>query len=608
MRMATKIFSVFLIGACVCTQYAFAENCANATFREANPEQCKKFDFFGTKSLAIGGGLLAVGGLATGIAFSGGGNSHSSAPAPAMPTIRTYYIGTDIDSATLASIQSMGVYARNINQYNDIHLAYSLARGYTGKDSVISVLDAGDNSWHGNTVANIARGPIAPDATVNTYQIFTTVSQIKPYDEVANIISSASDTNIFNSSWNISNITANNIATRAQIENLTSSEFILSIETAAAQHDAIFVFAAGNQGQSQSGAISALPRVVPETMGHFVNVVAYDSETQSLADFSNACGITRDWCITAPGSDIRVGAIPANGTSFAAPIVSAAISVIREAFPYLASSEITEILFTTARDLGESGVDDIYGHGMLDLEAATRPIGAPTVMISENVSVPLRVAHIPATMAHSIKQTGVQLAYFDEFGRAFNTNLDEHIKTFNPGRGFIALREQGNHSATFGNLEIGFNHGDFLTAHGFISTTGENTVFYTAINNSVDIADTQIFSRAQIGVAHPNTGPDSIISAFSNIYTSTLTLGVTRGDWKIAISAPDTILGGNMYIRTATARAASGEILFTDYTIPMETKPALEYSVGYKFLTTAFVDNPYGTDEFYIMAKSHLTF
>ena len=72
-----------------------------------------------------------------------------------------------------------------------------------------------------------------------------------------------------------------------------------------------------------------------------------------------------NYCITAPGTDLKSSASNTvlDGTSFAAPIVSAAIAVIREAFPYMKSNEITNLLFTTARDLGASGVDAIYGHG-----------------------------------------------------------------------------------------------------------------------------------------------------------------------------------------------------------------------------------------------------
>lgn len=58
------------------------------------------------------------------------------------------------------------------------------------------------------------------------------------------------------------------------------------------------------------------------------------------------------------------------GTSMAAPHAIGALGLLLERFPYLTGTQVRDILLTTARDLGDPGVDDIYGWGLIDLRNA----------------------------------------------------------------------------------------------------------------------------------------------------------------------------------------------------------------------------------------------
>ncbi len=58
------------------------------------------------------------------------------------------------------------------------------------------------------------------------------------------------------------------------------------------------------------------------------------------------------------------------GTSFAAPRVSAALAILSQKCPDLSYRQLSFILLKSARDLGEPGVDEVYGYGLLDLENA----------------------------------------------------------------------------------------------------------------------------------------------------------------------------------------------------------------------------------------------
>lgn len=601
-----KLVTVFIASVFIATS-AFAGRCDNATYREKNPYECRVFSSNGILTLA--GGALLVGGAVAAMGMGGGGGGNSGGGN--MPTLPYYgMVGGDVGKTHLAGVMHDKEYMRNFNQYNDIRLAYSRARGFTGRGSIIAVMDAGDDTWHGKNVAAIANGPVAPDAIVNTYKVVDSDMKFLSYSKIGDIIAAAPDANIYNASWNITSFAAA-IRTRQDLINKTDINFVNNLAAASTERDAIFVWAAGNEGYSQSGALSAIPHVMPEMRGHFVNVVAFDSQTGTLADYSNACGVSKNWCITAPGNLINEHGTETPGTSFAAPLVSAAIAVIREAFPYMSATEVTQLLFATARDLGAPGVDNVYGHGMMDLERATRPVGAELVPLDENMSttVALRAARVPGTMAHNIKSAGLKFAFVDSFGRAFETPMNNHIQIKNPGRAFAALRQDANRMAVnVGNLEIGMRENNFLQTDGFLKTGKKDLVGFVRFSITYKLGDVKFSPGTEIGFSNPRPDNQSMISAFSTVYSATLGLDAQYGDWRFSISAPDMIFAGDMTLRVPTGRAATGDITFENHKIDLSARPSIEYAAQYKFITTAFVDNPYGDDEFYVLVRGKIAF
>ncbi|MFN3528729.1 MAG: S8 family serine peptidase [Bacteroidia bacterium] len=80
--------------------------------------------------------------------------------------------------------------------------------------------------------------------------------------------------------------------------------------------------------------------------------------------------------VSAPGTNIRSASTGASGyanltgTSMAAPHVSGAVLLLKEAFPYLSGSDILRGILYSATDLGPPGEDNTFGMGMMNLEAA----------------------------------------------------------------------------------------------------------------------------------------------------------------------------------------------------------------------------------------------
>ncbi|MCE5208493.1 MAG: S8 family serine peptidase [Chloroflexi bacterium] len=135
----------------------------------------------------------------------------------------------------------------------------------------------------------------------------------------------------------------------------------------AVKQGAILVAATGNTGASTVLYPAALPGVI--------GVGATDSSNH-LASFSNT-GAGVD--VVAPGVSI-FSTYPGNiyryssGTSMAAPQVAgfAALLASLPELPY--SSQIVDMIESSAKDLGRSGRDSSYGHGLIQVGPAIRSV------------------------------------------------------------------------------------------------------------------------------------------------------------------------------------------------------------------------------------------
>ena len=117
-------------------------------------------------------------------------------------------------------------------------------------------------------------------------------------------------------------------------------------------------------------------------------VVAGVDRNNVISAFSNRCGVAAAWCMVAPDEDIFTTTVDnpntldivetyttVTGTSFAAPQVAGLLALLKQQFPNLTHPQIVARALNTATDLGAAGVDAIYGHGLLNVAAATNPVG-----------------------------------------------------------------------------------------------------------------------------------------------------------------------------------------------------------------------------------------
>ena len=230
---------------------------------------------------------------------------------------------------------------------------------------------------------------------------------------------------------------------------------------------------------NQAVAMADLPNRFPQLKGHWLAVGAVD-ENNVITDFSNGCGSAKDWCLVAPGDDIRTtnldGYELTDGTSFSEPHVTGAVAILKSAFPTMTAPEIVDLLLSTATDLGSPGVDDVYGHGLVNLDEATRPQGAARLASSmtrrgkKGGVMLVSDSRIESSSAFggAFDETAAQLGAIDSFDRVFPLPLsnlaDEdsdaafpiahsavaQVQTFEDEKGFWSRQTADGESLAFG--------------------------------------------------------------------------------------------------------------------------------------------------------------
>ena len=230
----------------------------------------------------------------------------------------------------------------------------------------------------------------------------------------------------------------------------------------------LLTMAAGNSSKTSPDIPAGLPIYFASLRDVMVAVVATDRSGQ-LATFnggrrSNACGKAAKWCLAAPGKSIILAYsdgslrdyVRGQGTSVAAPMVAGGLAVVMQYFgDSLGHTEVLQRLYTTADKTGPAAPDrpateycpdwlntddnprdcelsSTHGQGIMDIGAATRPVGQLLTTTSANLDGPKKAASAsrlqqsPASgnaMLTSLQDQS--MVVFDELDAPFQTHVSE---------------------------------------------------------------------------------------------------------------------------------------------------------------------------------------
>lgn len=204
----------------------------------------------------------------------------------------------------------------------------------------------------GSDLDNIADGEIPPESGLNGQNI-------------APAINYALDNGAF-----VINLSANG---------LTSGQTSIDLHDAMANvaaNDAIFVQSVSNSNENSFDGTMTEDLVGSDLefadwflygirVDQNLNAIAGNGDPGALAHRTLAV-VAQDLVVI--GVDGEVTTV--TGNSFAAPAITGAAALLKQYWPQLGGAEISGILLSTATDLGDPGVDQIYGAGLLNIEAA----------------------------------------------------------------------------------------------------------------------------------------------------------------------------------------------------------------------------------------------
>ncbi len=324
--------------------------------------------------------------------------------------------------------------------------------GYTGKGIKVAIIDTGiaahpdlvisggvsvvsytksysDDNGHGTHVAGIVgalqndTGIVGVAPEVNLYAVKALDSNGSGY--LSDIISGI-DWSI-NAKMDILNMSLGTTFNSSSLKTAVDKAFNNGI---------LVVAAAGNSGTSDgAGDTINYPAKYPSAIA-----VGATNSQDVRASFS-ATGNTLE--VSAPGDSIlstylRGRLAIMSGTSMAAPFVAGQLALLKEAYPTLSAYELRAKLDENVVDLGETGIDPLYGHGRITkFGFAAPPIQEPEPPSEEPEEPELSYTVSSLTSNKSTYRLGESVYLYasvqDESG---NPVSDATVKiTINPPKG-----------------------------------------------------------------------------------------------------------------------------------------------------------------------------
>ena len=332
--------------------------------------------------------------------------------------------------------------------------------------------------------------------------------------------------------------------------------------------------------------------------GHFCQTITKDNNNNvtGCADVYE----TKNYYIVAPGetvlsldSDSDTDTQVRSGTSMAAPHVTGAIAILKQAWPQLNADQIISLLFTTATDLGDPGIDEVYGNGMLNLDAATDPQGTSTISSSSGTS---NLSGTSMVTSSTIGDTLSSISAFDStmivdsYNRDYYINLNKAVIKNNNAltlnhnfKSFSGMEEVHYNQYTFGinednvnNVSIGYKNGtcgytlgNMEESNSFLGNggsgaleLGDSITQYIGINCNKQ----GLTFKYDIGNTNINGTGTSIIKNGSAI-SDTWKIGYTKNNWLFEIGQPLAVRSGNLNIDVASSVNSNGSHNYSNYMI-----------------------------------------
>ena len=397
----------------------------------------------------------------------------------------------------------------------------------------------------------------------------------------------------------------------------------------------VLVKAAGNAGWDYSAGMNQMATATDSNGnlildGQMIIVGNWDENNQQLNRSSNKAGTVcatyqngvcidaakiKDYYIMANGTATTStaangGYVSMTGTSMAAPVVTGSIAVLHQMWPFMKGKHLVQLILVTGNK-NISGYDEnVHGQGLLDMDAATRPVGATGIPTTgrtnggvSSVAGGASVAGVSASNLQAL--TGVMV--LDSFERDFYIDLGSMTQDVDTRTASVAEQMGAvNYFAGYmnpnqhvavpyaitenSNVEVGVgkSNGQYLgnSFSGTLGTTIDSSTVYANYN----YRNGGFYAQAGLGITSVNMDKsNSMLVDAGTVLSSTATVGYevvpTEGHTLgFAVSQPVTVERAEMQYNVPTGRTMDGQVVHELRTVDFRnTEREIDLGTYYSF-------------------------
>lgn len=182
-----------------------------------------------------------------------------------------------------------------------------------------------------------------------------------------------------------------------------------------------------------------------------------------------------------------------NGTSVSSPAVAGTAALIKQKYPWMDGNLIRQTLITTATDIGEKGVDSVYGWGLLNISKAVNgpALFSKAAAFEDNVTV-----------------------NFDNYVSVFSNNIGGDAGLIKQGNGTLVL---GGYNTYTGDTKV--KNGKLYVTNNMTSKI-INDAPATTVLSGASVASVSnsgvLYSVGDNRVASLDSAPNSVVVADSD--------------------------------------------------------------------------------------------
>ncbi|RIY31614.1 hypothetical protein CJP74_06900 [Psittacicella melopsittaci] len=274
----------------------------------------------------------------------------------------------------------------------------------------------------------------------------------------------------------------------------------------------------------------------------FVPGVSGSSSDLNNVSVAYQCGVTKWNCLAGAylweiANYSSAGSFGFAGTSASAPQVTAIAAMVKEQFDWMTAKQLKTTLLTTAYDIGEAGVDSVFGWGVVDASVALNGPGA------------FVFGDFEANISNTNKRYWFNNNITGAYGLVVNgtSNLDQLVLTGANNTysgdtvvngGALVIQDQSSAGFTTANVS---SRAALVNSHVYINSDGNFYAYNANLSNVTNNGYTQFYNV-------------SLTGNLVNKYNATLATSLTN---PINI-AGNASLNGTLYIQNVDSYVTTG--------------------------------------------------